>query len=874
MFKNRNRKIVNKVVRRILKTQKVKNVITIIAIVISATLFTSLTTLVDGTVKSQTLMMQMQSGSKADAEVKGLTRRQYEMLTESSLIKEVGLRRSVTYLCNTQHHNIEINYLDEKAQDIFFSKPTHGNAPKKINEVATSDRALKDLGINPKVGEKVKIEFQLKGNPHKYSYEMIVSGWWEATNEQSSLMLVSNQFMEQNSDLFENNRKYDYELGRYSAEMILEDKQNIDDKLKSEIRAIGGEPENQNSENFTPVVVNRVASVEVKEVIVPIILIVLLFFLCNYLLIYNIFDIAVVKDIKTYGLLSTIGASPSQIKKIVFRQAFYLATIGIPIGLIVGYVIGEKLLPVVAKGMFTGEYSNVPIINSTSPLVFATSAIITLITILISTYRPARLAARYNAVEAAKYTESNKVKKYRVFRNKIYQLAYTNFTRNRKRAVLIVISLSICIIFFNSVFIISSSLDKQKFLSVNMKTDYIVANANAFNLEKGYVYRDDGISKDFRNFLEKLSGAEKMGYLYKNTKDDNQVSFDYGIDIEKTESYPNDEGILEDYGVIKINDIELGAPLSDDGRLRCNVYGADKVTFERFKFDEKLNGISNAEVRKQFMTGDYIIEGAMINPNNPEEISEIPGYQCDVGQKVTAYKNGKEFKTYTVIAHIPVIQAEVEANDGANGAARVGQDAAKFYLPFSEFQKLYDDPTLLNCTFNAKGEKEKISIDDALEQYVSDEPSMGYYSSEELLETISAEQQKLYIVGGITAGVLGIVGIINFINLIITSVISRKKDFAVMESIGMTQKQLKLMIICESIFYAAFTGIFGLVSSYCIGKTIIKKILSLTWYYSFKMTLIPGILIWICMLIIVMISTIVAMNIFNKGDLSSRICQE
>lgn len=871
MFKNRNTKIINKVVRKILKTQMIKNGVTILAIIISAMLFTSLTTLIDGTVKSQTLMMQMQAGSKADAEVKGLTKKQYEMLIKSSAIEAAGLRRPGTYLTNTQHHNIEIDYLDDKAQDMYFSKPTHGTAPKKINEIATSDRALRELGIEPKVGEKVKIVFQLQENNREYSYEMVVSGWWEAINEQSSIMLVSDEFMDQNTNLFENNRKYDFELGRYSAELILKNRFDVETDLKKEVQTIGGELEDQKSENFTPVVMNRNNSVDLKEFILPVLLIAILFFICSYLLIYNIFDIAVAKDIKIYGLLSTLGTTPSQMWKIVFRQALYLAVIGIPIGLLIGYFIGEKLLPIMTSGMFAEEYSNVLTVNSANPIIFAIGAFMTLMTIFISIYRPAKLATRYNAIEAANYTEINKTTKNHIFKNKIYQMAYINFSRNRKRTVLIVISLSICTILFNSVFIISSSMDKKKFISVNMKTDYIAANANAFNLDKGFVFRSDGMSEEFCNFLENLSGIEKIGYLYKNTKEDNQVSFDYGIDVEKVESYPNDDGVMEKYGVINIDGIELGAPLSDDGRLRCNVYGADRTTLVRFQFGETLNGMSEDEIRRLFMNGNYIIEGAVIDPNNPTEVSEIPGYQCSVGQKVTAYKNGKKFKTYTVIAHIPVIQAEVEANDGANGATRVGQDAAKFYLPLSEFERLYDNPTLLNCTFDATTEDAKKTINSELEEYVEEDPSMGYYSSEELLRAINSEQKKLYIVGGIMAGVLGIVGIINFMNLVVTSVISRRDEFAVMESIGMTGKQLKKMIICEGFFYASLTGILGLVAAYCIGATIIKQVLSFTWYYTFKMTLIPGIVIWIGMLFIVILSSNMAMDIFNKGDLSERL---
>lgn len=68
-----------------------------------------------------------------------------------------------------------------------------------------------------------------------------------------------------------------------------------------------------------------------------------------------------------------------------------------------GHIIGKKLLPVVVSGMFAEEYTNAPIIYSTNPVIFVVSTFMTLLTIFISVYRPAKAAARYNAIEAAKF---------------------------------------------------------------------------------------------------------------------------------------------------------------------------------------------------------------------------------------------------------------------------------------------------------------------------------------------------------------------------------------------------------------------------------------------------------------------------------------
>lgn len=81
--------------------------------------------------------------------------------------------------------------MDSIEQELTFSVPTLGWCATKENEIATTDRALESLGIEPKVGAEVEIEFELRNQIHQY--KMVVSGIWEAPNSQTSLMLVSDK---------------------------------------------------------------------------------------------------------------------------------------------------------------------------------------------------------------------------------------------------------------------------------------------------------------------------------------------------------------------------------------------------------------------------------------------------------------------------------------------------------------------------------------------------------------------------------------------------------------------------------------------------------------------------------------------------------
>ena len=101
---------------------------------------------------------------------------------------------------------------------------------------------------------------------------------------------------------------------------------------------------------------------------------IMIFVITGYLLIRNIFEISVVQEIKKYGLLRTIGTTEKQIKRIVYKQAFWLSIIGISIGLILGYIVGILMLPWILNFM-KGEYHNLSVNLSFNPIIFVVAGI-------------------------------------------------------------------------------------------------------------------------------------------------------------------------------------------------------------------------------------------------------------------------------------------------------------------------------------------------------------------------------------------------------------------------------------------------------------------------------------------------------------------
>ena len=111
-------------------------------------------------------------------------------------------------------------------------------------------------------------------------------------------------------------------------------------------------------------------------VIIGIIAALLLIVIAGYLIIYNIFQISIINDIRYYGLLKTIGTTGRQIKRILRKQAFWLCLAGTPAGLVLGFFTGKFFLPLI---LYSGKTSDMMVVTiSPKPWIFICAALFTI----------------------------------------------------------------------------------------------------------------------------------------------------------------------------------------------------------------------------------------------------------------------------------------------------------------------------------------------------------------------------------------------------------------------------------------------------------------------------------------------------------------
>lgn len=869
LFSNNNTEVIKRLSKRYFKKNRIRNLAAILAIMLTAFLFTSITSLVFSMSSSIQLSMQMQKGSKADGDIRYLTEEQYQELQDSDFIKEAGCRRFIGFASNASGHMVEINYADQIQQELTFCTPTHGKAPKKANEIATTDRALEALGVKAKVGETVPVEFALRGKT--YQYEMVVSGWWEAANDTGSLMIVSEQFLKDNPDLFINTYAKDREIaGTYMADVVLKDKRYIQKQLQEFALSVGGEPEQMNADNYIACSQNQVGNAMLQPgMMMSAIVFVLLFVVSGYLLIYNIFDISVMQDVRQYGLLRTIGTSTRQIKKIVNRQAVWLTLIGLPLGLIFGFLVSKMLLPVVMKFFQANSLNAMKV--SVSPFIFLIASVFTIFTVIISTRKPAKKAAKISPLEAIRYTgqENKKTKKTkRTHGAKLSYMAFSNLGRNKRRSVFIVLSMLLCIVLFNSIIVITQSMDEEKWISRSTKTDFTVYNSVAVNGVSPFQYREDGLPASVVDLINQQQGVEKERILYRNTRDDSDLTVDYKFDdlvcVHEEMEEDSISKSYEDGSFLRV------VPGTEDGYFG-NVFGVSEAFWEDVTIYE---GENNPDILKEKMkSGDYVIVGTIIDRLTGEAEEETTlEKQLQVGDSITFLKDGKEEKTYTILAKATVVATEYETNAGANGARYIGGDAPFLYMSDTKFKELYEEPTIFSYSFDAEqGEKE--NLEGLLADFTGENTSVAYTSTRLLQEQLASNRNIVLLVGGMIGVILAFAGLINFTNMMVTNIITRRHEFAAMQSIGMTNRQLRRLIIDEGLYYAVGADVIGGLLAAILGMMVLKNVLNSPsmWYFTLRFTLVPALFIAAIYLILAAIIPVVVLHFFNKGSVVERL---
>lgn len=197
-------------------------------------------------------------------------------------------------------------------------------------------------------------------------------------------------------------------------------------------------------------------------------ILILLIMIGSVLLIYNAFTISLGERTQQFGILMSVGATEKQLRHAVVFEGLVISLIGIPLGILVGIPSVQLVILLVAKNFSNVMYDNVPLTLSVSLPALLIAAAVSLLTILISAYIPAKKAASVPIMTCIRQNDTIKVDAKAVRTSPRIErlcglegtLAVKNFQRNKRRYRSIILSLALSVILFVSASVFGGALDQ------------------------------------------------------------------------------------------------------------------------------------------------------------------------------------------------------------------------------------------------------------------------------------------------------------------------------------------------------------------------------------------------------------------------------
>lgn len=780
MFKVDNKKVINDLAKITYKADKKRNILTIAAIFLTTFLLCTIISVGLSYWNTVSLRQQRMQGIDYDIELTEPRDDQISIMRKMDKIEYAGLSVKCAIVSKYQDKELDkvrLYWLD----DICWEKQTipalddyEGKYPDKENEMMLSKSALRSMGIqNPKMGMELPLVYQTLAEDSENedtAKTFVLSGWFlDYTGVDKGY--VSEEFYRSTgvlqTDLTQGSLKISLENPLYSENDIIE--------MQNQIKLSG----NQIIEADYDTISNFIKTV------LGLVLLLALVFMSGYLFIYNTLYISVNRDIRYFGQLKTIGTTSMQIRKMIYRQMLWNAAIGIPLGLACSAIVGRLVIPSLLHALNPTIAINQ--VGTGSLWVFVIAAIFSFGTIMISSQKPAKIAMHCSPIEAMKYigAASAKVKNKKRTGGDIRSMVKMNLFRDKKQFVIIMCSLSLAVSLFLIINVVIYVNNAKNIL--NHSYDYDIRLLNQTLLSDS---EEQVINSDFIEQIRSIDGVKDVRVLKSATAVVPYQENVYGEYYKELYASRYSPGNYE-------KDMELYKKQPDHYSFTCRVVGIDEVEFEKINNTllnpldkEKFKNGEIAFISKTFTQGDNGITGKKVEFSIPTALNPEKKEIIETGAMIDDYP------AYYSAGYTPDLIVSDDFFDEIMGQ------------PLIEMIKIdYDEPFSKSVEASIK----KLAESNKL---ISWESKLDSYSE------MKNSENQITVLGGSLGIIIMLLAISNYMNMMSESMQNRSKEFAVLESVGMTRKQIKKMIVFESLGYSilsiSISLIIGLPASYMV----------------------------------------------------------
>lgn len=815
-------KAINALARRLSKTNKVRNRVVITGMILTTLLLTVLFSIVF-TVNQSTLLQSLKElGTVAEGAYKDITMEQYNVLKDCNEFDDISYNVFIGNAVNSEFSNrgVEVRYTEEKAAEWSFCQLEQGHFPVTNDEIVVDDIICNNIGTKPIIGKKITLEILIEETI--ITDEFTICGYYKGNQTAGvSQAFISMNYMDKAIN------KGDIEEAYSAVQAFCRfDKKQDTEQFLSDIWLKNGFPGTNN------IAVNWVYENAHMDgsTIACIIIALIIILLSGYLLIYNIFYISIVNDTHLYGLLKLIGMNHRQIKGLLSKQIQRLYCIGIPIGLILGWMIGNWVLPKVLSTQNI-EDNNIVIFN---PWIFVLSTLFTIITVWISMRKPYRIIKRLPAIEAINFNGVDEISKLKVHTKKkvhIGDMARRNLYRSKKKTILVMSSMTLVFILFLLLTTIVNSISFEKFLEYKNPCDFFITTNSFLN-----DYKIVEIEKDEYQQFEDMTGYQRISPFYYQ-ESIHFLSSAQLDELHKLKEQEEFEMEVQDEldGIIE----RIYQNGQDNYGIQENRYYFDSDTIDQFDVIEGV--IDDAKLN----SGHYVIIIALIN-----DVENITNYHA--GDKITLCNETKDTKVvvgedgqieyenldqteYTVLAVVkPSYALSIRLFNGYN---------INTILPIKVKEELPEEAKLFAIGMDADASMIG-TINSKINEYLNVNTNLSYNSTDTVTEEMDNLQMMIIIIGGGLVFIIGLIAIINYINGCITGIISRKREFLTLHAVGMTDRQILYLLKLENLYVVGCAAFISFAMGTFMCYFGIKRIEHVIRWLQFNYSFVPILVIF------------------------------
>ena len=544
----------------------------------------------------------------------------------------------------------------------------------------------------------------------------------------------------------------------------------------------------------------------------------------------NSFDISITEKTKQYGMLASIGATKKQIRKNVFFEATILGLIGIPIGILCGFLASYILIAV--SNYFVSDMLTIDLIFRFSWGAVFLAVILGAVTIYLSAVRSAWKASKIMPIVAIRNGGDIKIKARKIKGSKVISklfgvggnISYKNLKRNKKKYRTTVISIVVSV----AVFIAMYSFSRDVYTAIKATystTEYnLLLNVHIGDNEELY---QKAIETTKLNNIKEVTLLREVGFVVE--------------DVKYTKEYRE---------FLHIDD--------EDEKAYVNVFALGEEAYRNYL--KKLN-LSYDDMKDKIIISD---SNKVMIPNEQNGNDEyVPMRKLDyqMGDKISGILESEE----EITMEVGYLTTEVPFGFSIYGESIKGCVSDEF------FQKI--NPQSNSCIIyydSSKPNQLQNDIEEVFKGYDREIYMNNIAENVKMMENLYT-LIAIFLYGFII--VISLIGVTNIFNTITTSMELRKPEFAMLKSIGMTKKEFHRMIRLESIFVGVKALVFGIP----IGVILSYVIFRLLNAYGFMDYRFPIVAIAIAALAVFLLITCImkfSMGKINKQNIIETIRNE